>query len=324
MDAIEKNDSIILKGTNFESKPIFATFEDTKFDDLILQLMLKYGESITNGEPIKGKEELDFYSGRKEPPTPVPIPLQPYFHPFYCTMLLVIGSDESDALVLSSPIAENVRRLFGFSKWSRKDENYEDILETIEKNTRFVPLTYNCTTTKLKKDWHKQIHLRKRDTVELYVVPKPLEYFPMLFINCSMDNVRSIYDNVTALMISRNDTFYYCPCTFSWAIFRPIIFMIFERHIEYKQRIPGIDVTDDEFVLRRSEWLWRQRRYMVSDCSCRFNTAVLPPTIPYSSTTWESLEELFYNYDFYNRVSLPPLYSQQNTTCQRCRNEGNE
>mgnify|MGYP003365688589 CR=1 FL=1 len=326
MDAIEKNDSIILKGTNFKGtnfkeKPIFAFFEDAKFDDLILQLMSKYGESITNGEPIKGKEELNFGDRRKNPVRPVPIPLQPYFHPFYCTTLLVVGSEESDALVLTSPIAENVRRLFGFSKWSRKDENYEDMLETIEKNTRFVPLTYNCSIAKLKKNWHKEVHLRKRDTVELYVVPKPLEYFPMLFIGCSMDNIRSMYDNITALMISRNDPIYYCPCTFSWAIFRPIIFMTFERHIEYRQRIPGIDVTDDEFVLRRSEWLWRETRYMVSDCRCRCNTAVLPPKRQYSSTTWESLEELFYNYDFCNRVSLPPLYSQQDSTCQKCRND---
>lgn len=315
MDAIQKNDSIILKGTNFKSKPMFATIGYPKFDDLVRDLMLKYGESISDGHPIKGKENLFRGVGSNPQFRPVPIPLQPYFLPFYYTTLLVVGSDDCDTLVLTSPMEENVRKLFGFSRWSRKAENYDSMLKTIESDTKFIPLTYDCTLKKMEKDWHKTVHLRKRDTVQLYVVPKPLEYFPMLFINCSMENIRNIYDNVTALMIFNNYPVYYTPFSFTCAIFRPILFNIIDNRLEFRRRLPGLDVTEEEYVLRRTEWLIRQCRYMVSDCRCRSNTAVLPPGELNSKFSWNRIESLFYCYYCNTRASHPPLYTQTYSNC---------
>lgn len=291
MGATEKNDNIILKGTHFKEKPLFSALADPKFDDLVRCLMLKYGETLSDSRPPKGKEEV--YSGDSKP---VPIPLQQYFQPYYEFVLLVVGSDESDTLVLSSPIADSVRSLLGYSKWSRKTESYKRLLEDIESNSKYIPLTYDCTRTKLERDWHKTIHLRGRDTVQLYVVPKPLEYFPMLFINCSTDNVRNLYGNITNLMIYRNEPEYYCPYLFTCAIFRPILFNILGNCIEYRRRLPGIDATDEEYVQRRTEWLFNQCRYMVSDCRCRSNTAVLPPQELNNEFSWSELEPYFYNF----------------------------
>ena len=324
MDVIQKNDSIILKGTNFKSKPVFASFEDPKFDDLIRNLMLKYGETITNSLPIKGKENLFRGVGLDPEFRPVPIPLQRYFRSFYYSTLLVVGSDDSDTLVLTSPIAENVRRLFGFSRWSKKAEVYEYLLYRMENETSFIPLTYNCTFTKLEKGWNKTVHLRKRNTVELYVVPKPLEYFPMLFVNCSMDNIRNIYDNVTALMISKNNQIYYCPYVFTCAIFRPILFNIVDNRMEHRRRLPGIDVTDEEFVRRRSEWLSRQKRYMVSDCRCRSNVEVLPPGSFNLTFPWDGMERLFHSFFCNNRPCHPPLYARYHSNCKGDCDEGKE
>ena len=321
MDVIQKNDSIILKGTNFKSKPVFASFRYSKFDALIRNLMLKYGETITDSQPMKGKEYFCWEDGGTRKSRPVPIPLQSYLLPFYYSMLLVVGSDDSDTLVLTSPIAENVRKLLGFYNWSKKDEEYQHMLLCMGYYTGFIPLTYNCTLTKLRKDWHKTVHLRKRDKVELYVVPKPLEYFPMLFVNCSMDNIRNLYDNITALMISKNDPMYYYPFNFTCTIFRPILFNIFETHIEYKQRLPGIDVTDEEFALRRSEWLFRDSRYMVSDCRCRSNTAVLPRNRPGNVSSWGQIEQLFCNYGYNGWSNELPRYTAYHSTCQECCNK---
>ena len=324
MDVIEKNDSIILQGTNFKSKPLFASFTHPKFDDLVRNLMLKYGETITNGQPIKGKEYLSWKEGDARDSRPVSIPLQPYFLPFYYSTLLVVGSDDSDTLVLTSPIAENVRRMFGFSIWSGKDEDYEHMLQRIENDTDFIPLTYNCTLKKLEKDWHKTVHLRKRNTVELYVVPKPLEYFPMLFVNCSMDNIRNLYDNITALMMFRNDPLYYCPHVFACAIFRPIMFNIGDNRIEHRRRLPGIDITEDEFVVRRSECLLWLKRYMVSDCKCRSNTAVLPPH-GLSCVSWDTMERTVYGgFDCPYRQSEPPRYTSNHRKCDGHSNEKEE
>ena len=324
MDTIQKNDSIILKGTNFKSKPVFAAFRYPKFGNLVDDLMVKYGETISTGQSLKGKEHFFWEEEGSRRSRPVPIPLQPYFLPFYYSMLLVVGSDDSDTLILTSPIAENVRRLFGFSRWSRKDEDYEHMLQCIENDTDFIPLTYNCTLKKLEKDWHKTVHLRKRNTVELYVVPKPLEYFPMLFVNCSMDNARNIYDNVTALMMFRNDPLYYCPFLFTCAIFRPLMFNIVDNRMEHRRRLPGIDVTEDEFALRRSEWLRREFRYMMSDCKCRFNTEVLPPAQPENTSSWYRIERLFYNYNYCNWLNIPPIYTPCHSRCQGCNGQRNE
>ena len=325
MDTIQKNDCINLKGTNFKSKPIFASFEDPKFDDLIRNLMLKYGETVTNGLPLKRKENVFRGVGLDPEFIPIPIPLQPYFHPFYYSMLLVVGSDDSDTLVLTSPIAENVRRLFGFSRWSRETENYEYLLKLIEEDISFVPLTYNCTFTKLEKGWHNTVHLRKRNAVELYVVPKPNYYFPTLFINCSKENIRNIYNNVTALMISRNQPMDYYPYMFTLAIFRPIMFNIVDNRMEYRRRLPGIDITDDEFVVRRSEWLYGRERYMVSDCGCRFNTAVLPSHGSHYIYQWNTIEnEMYCRFDCINMQSKPPRYTPNPATCDGHSNEKEE
>jgi len=324
MDVIQKNDSIILKGTNFKSKPVFASFSYPKFDDLICNLMLKYGETVTNGLPIKGKENVFRGVGLDPEFIPIPIPLQPYFLPFYYTRLLVVGSDDSDTLVLTSPITENVRRMFGFSRWSRETEHYEYLLKLIEEDISFVPLTYNCTFTKLEKGWHNTVHLRKRNAVELYVVPKPNEYFPMLFVNCSMDNIRNLYDNITALMMFRNDPLYYCPHVFACAIFRPIMFNIGDNRIEHRRRLPGIDITEDEFVVRRSECLLWLKRYMVSDCKCRSNTAVLPPH-GLSCVSWDTMERTVYGgFDCPYRQSEPPRYTSNHGKCDGHSNEKEE
>ncbi len=324
MDVIQKNDSIILKGTNFKSKPIFASFRYSKFDALIRNLMLKYGETVTNGLPIKGKENVFRGVGLDPEFIPIPIPLQPYFLPFYYTRLLVVGSDDSDTLVLTSPITENVRRMFGFSRWSRETEHYEYLLKLIEEDISFVPLTYNCTFTKLEKGWHNTVHLRKRNAVELYVVPKPNEYFPMLFVNCSMDNIRNLYDNITALMMFRNDPLYYCPHVFACAIFRPIMFNIGDNRIEHRRRLPGIDITEDEFVVRRSECLLWLKRYMVSDCKCRSNTAVLPPH-GLSCVSWDTMERTVYGgFDCPYRQSEPPRYTSNHGKCDGHSNEKEE
>ncbi|KAG0659827.1 hypothetical protein C6P45_000938 [Maudiozyma exigua] len=317
MDKIKNNDSIILKGTSFKSKPIFASFKYPRFDALVKDLMMRYGNSILTGNPIKGKEQISWEEGSSIKSRPVPIPLQLYFLPFYYSMLLVVGSDKIDTLTLTSPIAQNVRKLFGFRKLSKKTESYMTMLKTIECKAEFVPLTYNCTTIKLERNWHKTVHLRERDVVQLYVVPKPLEYFPMLFVNCSMDNIRCIYDNITALMISRNDPLYYCPQLFTYAIFRPVIFNIVENFIKYRQRLPGIDVTDEEFVIRRTEWLDRESRYMRSDCMCRSNTTLLPSDESWYPISWDKVELLFYHYNCNIRHQHhPPYYAQKHKDCQ--------
>ncbi|KAG0669998.1 hypothetical protein C6P45_002943 [Maudiozyma exigua] len=317
MDTIQNNDYIILKGTSFKSKPIFASFQYPMFDDLVEDLMIRYGNTISPGRPIRGKEEIFWEAFDTTNSRSVPIPLQLYFLPFYYSMLLVVGSDQADTLTLTSPIERNVRKFFGYSKRSKKTENYEHLLEIIECETEFVPLTYNCTTTKLEKNWHKTVHLRERDAVQLYVVPKPLEYFPMLFVNCSMDNIRCMYNNITDLMISRNKPLCYCPYFFTCAIFRPIIFNIFENCIEYRQRLPGVDVTDEEFVIRRTEWLDHQSRYMVSDCKCRSNTAVILPDGLWRPTCWDQMEFLFYRYDCNIRHEyLPPYYTRDHKDCE--------
>ena len=317
MDRIQNNDSIILKGTNFESKPIFASFKYPRFDTLVKHLMLQYGNTILTGNPIRGKEQISWGEGSSIKSRSVPIPLQLYFLPFYYSMLLVVGSDQTDTLTLTSPIDQNARQLFGFSKHSKKAESYRNMLKTIECKGEFVPLTYNCTTLKLELNWHKTVHLRERDVVQLYVVPKPLEYFPMLFVNCSIDNIRCMYDNITALMISRNKPLCYCPQLFTYAIFRPIIFNIVENYIKYRQRLPGIDVTDEEFVLRRTEWLNWESRHMRSDCKCRSNTVVLPSDESWYPISWDKLEIFFHHYHCNIRPQhYPPYYTQNHEDCQ--------
>ena len=160
------------------------------------------------------------------------------------------------------------------------------------------------------------MHLRKYDTVELYVVPKPLEYFPMLFINCSMGNSKRIYENVTTLMRSRNDRMYYRPFLFTCVLFRPLIFRSLETRIEYRQRLPGIDVTDEEFLIRRTEWLQRQFRYLVSDCRCRSNTAILPPNYTFrQAPSWDNVERLFYAYNYSTPLEDPPNYTVRHSNC---------
>ena len=84
---------------------------------------MRYGNTILTGNPIKGKEEIYWKDGDTLKARPVPIPLQLYFSPFYYSMLLVVGSDQTDALTLTSPIDQNMRKLFGFSKRSRKTES---------------------------------------------------------------------------------------------------------------------------------------------------------------------------------------------------------
>lgn len=315
MNAFQKNDSIILKGTNFKSKPLFATFTYPEFDKLVRHLKLEYGKTITNGQPIKGKEELNWDDGFSLRSRPVPIPLQPYHFPFYNSMLLVVGSDESDTIVLTSPMAENVRKYFGFSRWSRKPERYGFMLQAMERDNCFVALTYSCTAVSLQKDWYKTVRLRKRDTVQLYVVPKPLEYFPMLFINCSMDNIRNLYDNITALMISNYPPVDYSPSLFTYIIFRPILFNIVDNRIEYRQRLPGIDLTDEEFVKRRTECLLGEDRRMVSDCKCRSNTEVLPSATLRETCGWHRIDHLYRHYCGMLRSDSPPLYTQIHSDC---------
>ncbi|SMN19470.1 hypothetical protein, no similarity [Maudiozyma saulgeensis] len=317
MDTIQKNDSIILKGTNFKTKPVFGCFNNSELDTLISNLMMKYGKSVTNDQPIKGKDV--FYCGEQCTPKfrPVPIRLQPYFRPFYYDVLLVVGSDERDTLVLTSPIAENVRRLLGFSRWSRRPENHECMLKQIENKVKIIPLTYDCTFYKLGKDWHKTVHLRKRDAVELYVVPKPTDYFPMLFVNCSNDNIRNIYDNVTNLMLARNNPVHYSPFIFTCCIFRPIIFNIIDDKIDYKQRLPNIDVTDEVFVIRREEWLVHDRRHLISDCRCRYNNAVVPKDQGCSSWRWDKLERLANIYECSQmKLQDPPYYTPIHQNCK--------
>ena len=96
-----------------------------------------------------------------------------------------------------------------------------------------------------------------------------------------------MYGNITALMISRNNPLYYCPQLFTYAIFRPIIFNIVENVIKYKQHLPGIVVTDETFVILRTEWLDYESRYMVSHWKCRSNTAVLPSDEIWSPISWK-------------------------------------
>ena len=319
MDANQKNDSIILKGTNFKSKPLFSPFKYHKFDDLINHLMVKYGDTITNGQPIKGKENIYWKNMDSVKSKSVPIPLQPYRLPFYYSMLLVVGSDDSDTLVLTSPIEEKVRKFFGYSRWSCKPEYYGDMLRIIEKTASFVPLTYNCTTLKLPKDWHKEVHLREWHTVTLYVVPQPMEYVPMLFINCSMDNVRSLYKNITALMSHTDDPLLYSPYRFASAIFRPIMFNAVNDRLEHRRRLPGIDVTEDEFNRRRQELLRTSFRNMVSDCKCRLNDALLPSDHLNWECPWDLVERVIYN-TFHITFGIPdlPQYTLEHGKCGKC------
>ena len=321
MNAIQKNDSIILKGTNFKSKPIFASFRYPTFDGLVRHLMTKYGETIPTSRLLKGKDYIFWDEGGNQDYRPVSTSFKPYFFPFYHSMLLVVGSDENDTLILTSPIANNVRKYFGFSRWSSKDRYYGNFLQAIERDTWFDLLTYNRSVGRLKEGWHKTVHLRKCDKVELYVVPKPLEYFPMLFINCSLDNARHLYDNITTLMISRNDPLYYCPLMFTCAIFRPMLFRAVDNHIEHKQRLPGIDVTDDQFVVLRTEFVYRAKRCMVSDCKCRSNTALIQSDKRTFIRTWHLLEIMFSDYYLYRLSNIPPIYASYSCKCDQHKNE---
>ncbi|KAG0656203.1 hypothetical protein C6P45_002756 [Maudiozyma exigua] len=317
MDVIEKNDNIILKGTNFKSKPIFASFRYPKLDDLVRHLMVEYGETITNGKLPKKKKEFLLENNEPESHVQVPITLQHYLSPFYLSMLIVLGSDVSDTLFLTSPIAKDVENVFKSSQWSQRDKNYDNLLRCLENNASFIPLTYDCTITELEKGWHKTVHLRKHDTVELYIVSKPLEYFPMLFINCSIDNVRNVYDNITSLLISKGDPRYYCPLWFTWALFRPLLFNVVNDFIEFRRRLPGIDVTEEQFVKLRTIYLHKLRRNMISGCNCRSNRALEPSNEIHYRTSWDSLERQYSNYFFWYMPDIPPLYTSHNCTCDQ-------
>ena len=57
---------------------------------------------------------------------------------------------------------ENMRSFFGFYKWSRKVEIFEQMLQTIEIETAFVTLTHDCTRVSSEKEWHKMVYLHNR------------------------------------------------------------------------------------------------------------------------------------------------------------------
>lgn len=140
----------------------------------------------------------------------------------------------------------------------------------------------------------------------------------MLFVNCSEDNIKCMYDNITALMISRNEPLFYRPYMFICAIFRPVIFNIIEDRIEYRQRLPGIDITDEEFVISRTEQFDNRKRYMVSDCDCRSNKAVIPLDESQEPIDWYTTEIFFNNFHCNDRhVYYPPYYVQIHQDCDR-------
>lgn len=278
--------------------------------------MLEYGKTVSNGQPIKKKKQLIWEEGSYSRPRSEPIPLQPYFLPFYHSTLLVVGCNETDTLFLTSPIEQNVRKLYGYSKWLTKTESYEHMLGCIKNDGTFIPLIYYCTKTKLDRDWHTSIHLRERDAVQLYVIPKPPEYFPMLFVNCSMGSIINVYGTITTLMISRNDSLCCSPFNFTCSICRPIIFIMIKSCIESRQRLSNIDMTDEEFVIRRTEWLNRELGYMVSDYRCRSNCEALPSDKLCNYFIWLKVESLFYIYNCNNRLQQPPYYTQNHQDCQ--------
>ncbi|SMN21408.1 hypothetical protein, no similarity [Maudiozyma saulgeensis] len=329
MDAVQKNDSIILKGTDFKSKPIFNHFSNSMFKNLVSKFMIKYGESVTGGQPIIGKENFSYTCEDENEliVKPVPIPLQPYYMPFFETILVVIGSDQNDTLVLTSPIKGNTRRVKGFSKEETVIYDYYGMFRVWATTSSFTTLDYNATKLKLKEDWFKDVHLRKSNVVKLYVVPNPSEYFPILFVNCSKNNVKNLYANITSLLRGRNLPYFYTALGFIKAITRPLIFNIVDERLVYRQRLYNIDVTEEQYVLRREEFLDRMKRYMVSDCECRSNTELILGESPEPYYPWAWAEVYFNSHElyflvngifvshFYRSPSNLPRYSQTHNEC---------
>ena len=134
-----------------------------------------------------------------------------------------------------------------------------------------------------------------------------------------------MYDNIISLLISRNDPIYYSPYQFTCVIFKPIMFNIVDNRIEHRQRLPGIDVTDDQFVAIRRERLNIEFRYMVSDCRCRSNTVVLSPHRSKFVYPWDRIEQAIYNNFIWNYwSSSPPAYAPNHCKCSKCCNEGKD
>lgn len=131
--------------------------------------MTAYGKTISTGQPIIGKELIFLKQDDNSVPKSkvVPIPLQRYFLPFYRSMQLVVGSDQIDTLTLTSPISQDIRRYFEYSRSSHKTKIHETMLYTIQRETKFVPLTYNCTTMNLERYWYTTVRLRQQGAVQL-------------------------------------------------------------------------------------------------------------------------------------------------------------
>ncbi|SMN17743.1 hypothetical protein, no similarity (Partial), partial [Maudiozyma saulgeensis] len=114
---------------------------------------------------------------------------------------------------------------------------------------------------------------------------------PVLFIKCSQHNIKHMYTNITSLLRARNELEFYSPCAFNQAILRPLVFNIVGDNLLYRQRLPNIDLTDEEFLHRRNEHLYFRNRYMVSDCRCRSNTKLIPTdrSVQECSWTWADI-----------------------------------
>ncbi|CAD1779265.1 similar to SMN22587 hypothetical protein [Kazachstania saulgeensis CLIB 1764] [Maudiozyma barnettii] len=341
MDAFQRNDSIILKGTNFKFKPLFGHYVNPKFNSLVFNLMAEYGHSITKGQPImeKGYYRPVPQPGRSLVVKPVHTALQPFYRPYFDRMLLIIGSDRSSTIVLSSPIKGKPKGLCDISEFTGKSKGYDVIIQCMEGGTLFTPLNYDTTKVHLKKDWHKTVTLRRPNGAKFYVVPNPLEYFPMLFVNCSQKNIKNIYANITSLLLAKKDPRFYDPSSFLSAIQRPLVFRIVGSQVLHRQRLPGIDVTEEEYVHRRNEYLCRRNRYMVSDCRCRSNVELIEPfpqNPPEQECSWACAEAYNHNVRIrslgtnhyvscytYNASSEPPRYTQRNNECE-CSTRGTE
>ncbi|SMN22619.1 hypothetical protein, no similarity [Maudiozyma saulgeensis] len=329
MDAFEINDNIILKGTNFTSKPLFTAFNEAEFDTIATNLMTRYGKSITNGRPIKGKERLIYENenGYGSFLKWIPIPLQPFYKPFFKSVLLVVGSDNSKNIVLTSPIKRKVWKVFSSSQYPLKKFSARVLPEIVERFEMFTALNYDANQTKLEEGWHKTVKIRKRKKVKLYIVPKPLEYFPILFIGCSQHNIKHMYDNITSLLRASNEPRLYTPYAFNEALLRPLVFNIAGDRLLYRQRLPNVDVTDEEYFYLREEFLYDMRRYLVSDCRCRSNTELIPKDPPALEYSWVWADMYFNRYNCYFPVGNIyrssynaqfrglPMYSQTQSEC---------
>ncbi|SMN22587.1 hypothetical protein, no similarity [Maudiozyma saulgeensis] len=330
MEIFIKNNNTLLKGTKFDSKPLFTAMKDDRFTTIANNFMTKYGKSKTKGIPIKGKEYIihEDEDGGNPFVKELRVSLQPFYMPLVDSILLIVGCDDTDSIVITSPTKGNPGRFFTTSEYSYKYYNTEEFLRQLGKNLKFASPKYDGNFMTLEKDWHKSLRSRYCSKLKTYVVPNPVEYFPILFIGCSRHNIKHMYANVTSLLRASNEPRLYTPFAFIHALIRPLVFNIVGGKLLHRQRLPNIDIPNEEYFHFREEFLSKINRNMISDCKCRSNTELIPVDPPNQEYSWlwadihlNRYEQRRYTGTFwmtnynYERRRSPQRYSQVNCEC---------